>query len=127
VWLALPGTPLARDFSVGRPARGVVTRLSSAVRMGHTISAARGVLPFRRLWSRVVSVAEVDKQRVALGPAGEESVDTLGSLVLQCASIREAKERWKPVRRWLSREHGGGFLREHLSMEGTPGLENRLF
>jgi hypothetical protein len=42
-----------------------------------------------------------------------------------CASIREAKERWKPARRWLSREHGGGLLREHLSMEGTSGLEGR--
>jgi hypothetical protein len=40
-----------------------------------------------------------------------------------CASIREAKERWKPAHRWLSRERGGGFLREHLSMEGTSGLE----
>jgi hypothetical protein len=42
-----------------------------------------------------------------------------------CASIREAKECWKPARRWLSREHGGGFLREHLLMEGTSGLEGR--
>jgi hypothetical protein len=45
--------------------------------MGHTGSAARGVLPFRWLWSRIVSVAEVDKQRVALNPTGEESVDKL--------------------------------------------------
>jgi hypothetical protein len=42
-----------------------------------------------------------------------------------CASIREAKERWKPARRRLSREYGGGLLREHLSMEGTSGLEGR--
>jgi hypothetical protein len=54
-----------------RPARGVVTRLSSAVWMGYTIDAARGVRPFQRLWSWIVSVAEVDKQRVAIAPAGE--------------------------------------------------------
>jgi hypothetical protein len=42
-----------------------------------------------------------------------------------CASIRGAKERWKPARRRLSREHGGGFLRDHLLMEGTSGLEGR--
>jgi hypothetical protein len=59
-----------------RPARGVVTRLSSAVWMGHTIDVARGVRPFQRLWSWVVSVAEIDKQRVAITPAGEEPVDT---------------------------------------------------
>jgi hypothetical protein len=60
---------------LARPARGVVTRLSSAVLMGYTGDAARGVRPFRRLWSWIVSVAEVDKQRVAIAPAGEESVD----------------------------------------------------
>jgi hypothetical protein len=43
--------------------------------MGYTGDAARGVRPFRRLWSWIVSVAEVDKQRVAIAPAGEESVD----------------------------------------------------
>lgn len=59
-----------------RPARGVVTRLSSAVWMGYTIDAARGVRPFQRLWSWVVSVAEIDKQRVAIAPSGEEPVDT---------------------------------------------------
>lgn len=58
-----------------RPARGVVTRLSSAVWMGYTIDAARGVRSFQRLWSWVVSVAEIDKQRVAIAPAGEEPVD----------------------------------------------------
>lgn len=67
--------PLARDISVGRPARGVVTRLSSAVPMGYTGGAVRGVLPFQRLWSRIVSIAEVDKQRVAFEPTGEEPVD----------------------------------------------------
>jgi hypothetical protein len=60
-----------------RPARGVVTRLSSAVFLGHTGNAARGVRPFQRLWSWIVSVAEVDKQRVAITPTGEEPVDTL--------------------------------------------------
>jgi hypothetical protein len=44
---------------------------------------------------------------------------------LMCASILEAKEHWKPARRRLSREHGGGLLREHLSMEDTSGLESR--
>lgn len=73
--LALPSAPLARDLSVGRPARDAATRLSSAVLMGKTVSAARGVLPFRWLWSRIVSVAEVDKQCAALNPTGEESVD----------------------------------------------------
>jgi hypothetical protein len=43
--------------------------------MGNTIDAARGVRSFRRLWSWVVSVAEIDKQRVAITPAGEEPVD----------------------------------------------------
>jgi hypothetical protein len=43
--------------------------------MGHTIDAARGVWPFRWLWSWIDSVAEVDKQRVAIPPAGEEPVD----------------------------------------------------
>lgn len=60
---------------LARSARGDVTRLSSAVWMGHTIDAARGVLPFRWLWSWIDSVAEVDKQRVAIPPAGEEPVD----------------------------------------------------
>jgi hypothetical protein len=119
----MPGAPLARDFSVGCPARGVATRLSSAVLMGRTVSAARGVLPFRWLWSRIVSVAEVDKQCVAFHSIGEEPVGKLGGLALQCVSICGAKERWKPARRWLSREHGGGLLTEHLSMEGAPGLE----
>jgi len=59
-----------------RPARGVVTRLSSAVWMGHTIDAARGVRPFQRLWSWVVSVAEIDKQRVAITPSGEQPVES---------------------------------------------------
>lgn len=58
-----------------RPARGVVTRLSSAVWMGYTGNAARGVRPFQRLWSWIVSVAEIDKQRVAIAPRGEEPVD----------------------------------------------------
>jgi hypothetical protein len=44
--------------------------------MGHTTHAARGVRPFRRLWSRIVSVAEIDKQCVAIAPAGEEPADT---------------------------------------------------
>jgi hypothetical protein len=44
---------------------------------GHTVNAARGVRPFQRLWSWIVSVAEVDKQRVAITPTGEEPVDTL--------------------------------------------------
>lgn len=61
---------------LARPARGVVTRLSSAVWMGYTIDAARGVRPFQRLWSWVVSVAEIDKQRVAITPAGEQPADT---------------------------------------------------
>jgi len=43
--------------------------------MGNTIDAARGVRPFQRLWSWIVSVAEIDKQRVAIAPAGEEPVD----------------------------------------------------
>jgi hypothetical protein len=45
--VGLPSTPLAHDVSVGHPARDMATRLSSAVLMGHTGSAARGVLPFR--------------------------------------------------------------------------------
>jgi hypothetical protein len=76
--LVLPDAPLARGLSVGRPARDTATRLSSAVLMGHTGSAARGVLPFRWLWSRIVSVAEVDKQCVAFCAMGEEPVGTLG-------------------------------------------------
>jgi hypothetical protein len=44
--------------------------------MGYTIDAARGVRLFQRLWSWVVSVAEVDKQRVAIAPTGEKPVDT---------------------------------------------------
>jgi hypothetical protein len=71
---ALPWPVTSR---LARPARGVVTRLSSAVYMGHTVNAARGVRPFQRLWSWIVSVAEVDKQRVAITPTGEEPVDTL--------------------------------------------------
>jgi hypothetical protein len=43
--------------------------------MGKTGNAARGVRPFQWLWSWIVSVAEVDKQRVAIAPAGEEPVD----------------------------------------------------
>jgi hypothetical protein len=43
--------------------------------MGHTIGAARGVLPFRWLWSWIVSVAEIGKQCAALVPMGEEPVD----------------------------------------------------
>jgi hypothetical protein len=45
--------------------------------MGHTTHAARGVRPFQRLWSRIDSVAEIDKQCAAITPAGEEPVDTL--------------------------------------------------
>jgi hypothetical protein len=75
----VPGTAKVRPWPVTsrltRPARGVVTRLSSAVFAGHTVNAARGVWPFRRLWSWIVSVAEIDKQRVAIAPAGEEPVD----------------------------------------------------
>jgi hypothetical protein len=44
---------------------------------GHTVNAARGVRPFQRLWSWIVSVAEVDKQRVAITPAGEEPAEPL--------------------------------------------------
>jgi hypothetical protein len=44
--------------------------------MGYTGNAARGVRPFQRLWSWIVSVAEIDKQRVAITPTGEEPVDT---------------------------------------------------
>lgn len=77
----MSGNAEARPWPVisrlARPARGVVTRLSSAVWMGHTTHAARGVRPFQQLWSRVVSVAEIDKQCVAITPAGEEPVDTL--------------------------------------------------
>jgi uncharacterized UPF0146 family protein len=61
---------------LSHPARDDVTRLSSAVFVGKTGNAARGVRPFRRLWSWIVSVAEVDKQRVAISPTGEEPVDT---------------------------------------------------
>jgi hypothetical protein len=43
--------------------------------MGYTGNAARGVRPFQRLWSWIVSVAEIDKQRVAIAPMGEEPVD----------------------------------------------------
>jgi hypothetical protein len=60
---------------LARPARGVATRLSSAVWKGYTGNAARGVRPFQRLWSWIVSVAEIDKQRVAITPRGEEPVD----------------------------------------------------
>jgi hypothetical protein len=76
--LALPDTPLARGLSVGRPARDVATRLSSAVLKGHTGSAARGVLPFRWLWSRIVSIAEVGKQCAAFRSMGEEPVGKPG-------------------------------------------------
>jgi hypothetical protein len=44
--------------------------------MGHTTHAARGVRPFQRLWSWIVSVAEIDKQCAAIPPTGEEPVDT---------------------------------------------------
>jgi hypothetical protein len=44
---------------------------------GHTGHAARGVRQFQRLWSWIVSVAEVDKQRVAITPAGEEPAEPL--------------------------------------------------
>jgi hypothetical protein len=70
---ALPWPVTSR---LARPARGVVTRLSSAVYMGHTVNAARGVRPFQRLWSWIVSVAEIDKQCVASSPVGEEPADT---------------------------------------------------
>jgi hypothetical protein len=75
----VPGNAEVRPWPVksrlARPARGVVTRLSSAVWKGHTSHAARGVRPFQRLWSRIVSVAEIDKQCVASSPAGEELAD----------------------------------------------------
>lgn len=76
----MPGIAEVRPWPVisrlARPARGVVTRLSSAVWKGYTGNAARGVRPFQRLWSWIVSVAEVDKQRGAITPMGEEPVDT---------------------------------------------------
>jgi hypothetical protein len=40
---------------------------------GHTNHAARGVRPFQQLWSRIVSVAEIDKQCVAISLADEQS------------------------------------------------------
>jgi hypothetical protein len=43
--------------------------------MGHTVRAARGVLPFRWLWSWIVSVAEIGKQCAAFFATGEEPVD----------------------------------------------------
>jgi hypothetical protein len=66
----VPGKAEVRPWPVisrlTRPARGVVTRLSSAVWKGYTDYAARGVRPFRRLWSWIASVAEIDKQCVAI-------------------------------------------------------------
>lgn len=53
-----------------RPARGIVTRLSSAVWKGNTDYAARGVRPFQWLWSWIASVAEIDKQCVAITARG---------------------------------------------------------
>jgi hypothetical protein len=44
-----------------------------------------------------------------------------------CESIENAKERRKPAQRWLSRGYGGGFSKEHLSVEGASGCLAALF
>ena len=60
--------------------------------------------------SRVVSIAEVDRRRVALhGSGDEEFPDTRMGLAPPRESVGEVKERRKPGRRRQSRETGGGF------------------
>jgi hypothetical protein len=72
------GRPLTRDISVGSASQGAQPPAKAAQCFWATRSAARGVRSVRRLWSRVVSVAEIDKRRVALALAGEEPADTPG-------------------------------------------------
>jgi hypothetical protein len=72
------GRPLTRDISVGSASQGAQPPAKAAQCFWATRSAVRGVRSVRRLWSRVVSVAEIDKRRVALALAGEEPADTPG-------------------------------------------------
>jgi hypothetical protein len=119
--LEIPRRPLTRDISVGRASKGAQPPAKAAQCFWATKSAARGVRSITRLWSRVVSVAETNKRRVALALAGEELANTLGSS-FSCESTEQAKERRKPAARWLNCGYGGGLLmQEYLSVEDAPG------
>jgi len=70
------GKSLTRDISVGSASQGARPPAEAAQCFRATGSAARGVRPIVRLWSRIVSVAEIDKRRAAFAPAGEKPADT---------------------------------------------------
>lgn len=57
--------PLTRDISVGSASQGAPSPAEAAQCFWATRSAARGVRSIKRLWSRIVSVAEIDKRRAA--------------------------------------------------------------
>jgi hypothetical protein len=111
--------PLARDISAGHAPQGALPpaaqgrdRKVTVTRVAATMGdRGRGHAGCRRsgLCSRVVSIAEVDRRRVAPSrPATKSHRITRAGLAPLRESAGRVKERRKPDRRWQNREIGGG-------------------
>jgi hypothetical protein len=70
------GKPLTRELSVGSASQEGQPPAEAAQCFWATRSAARGVRSIIRLWSWIVSVAEIDKRRAAFAPTGKTPADT---------------------------------------------------